>query len=371
MKNSYVSSLPFHDFALWKKIERKRALTHFDLEITARCNNDCGHCYINLPAEDREAMTNELSLEEIREISDEALSMGALWCLISGGEPLLRKDFPGIYFHLRKKGFLISLFTNATLITKEHIEIFKKHPPRDIEVTVYGATKETYERVTRVPGSFDAFKRGLTLLFDNNIRVRLKAMVMKSNVHEMAAITKFCREKTKDFFRFDASLLFRYDRDPERNRKIRKERLTAREITALDRDDFQRFHALNKECGAMLAPETRRLFSNRIFQCGAGRDSFCVSYDGRFRLCSSLCHPDCEYDLKKGTLSYAWLNFAPRIRELRTDRKDFLETCGVCPLFDLCSWCPAHAALETGELDAPVKYFCDMARERVNAITGE
>jgi MoaA/NifB/PqqE/SkfB family radical SAM enzyme len=133
VSESYVSSADLHDFPLWEKMRGKRALISFDLEITARCNNNCRHCYINLPAGDKEAKKKELSLEEIQKIGKEAVSLGAVWCLITGGEPLLRADFFDIYLSLKKMGLLISLFTNATLVTKEHIKLFKRYPPRDIE----------------------------------------------------------------------------------------------------------------------------------------------------------------------------------------------------------------------------------------------
>ncbi len=165
--------------------------------------------------------------------------MGTLWCLISGGEPLLREDFADIYLMLKKKGLLVSVFTNACLVTNKHIALFKKYPPRDIEVTVYGATKETYERVTRLPGSYAAFHRGLNLLLKNGIKVRLKAMALRSNFHELAEMGAFCRQHTKDFFRFDPLLHLRFDGNTDRNAEIIGERLTPEEIVAIEQADVR------------------------------------------------------------------------------------------------------------------------------------
>jgi len=137
-----VTSIPLSELDVWKKLESRRRLLSFDFEITARCNNNCRHCYINLPATEKNAINEELPLVKIQEIVDEAVSLGALWCLISGGEPLLRDDFPDIYQYMKKKGLLVSVFTNASLLTQDHIHLFKQYPPRDIEVTVYGVTKK-------------------------------------------------------------------------------------------------------------------------------------------------------------------------------------------------------------------------------------
>lgn len=368
MSESAVSSIPLPELPLWDKMMDNRAVVSFDLEVTARCNNDCRHCYINLPAGDRAAKEKELSLEEIGEIADEAVSLGALWCLITGGEPLLRKDFEDIYLALKRKGLLVSVFTNAALIREEHVKLFKRYPPRDIEVTVYGVTEETYERVTRRPGSFAAFRRGLDLLLGSGVKVRLKAIAMRSNVAELPEIARFCRERTKDYFRFDPFLHLRFDGDPKRNEEIKSERLSPEEVVALERADPERFESLEKGCEKLIVPKFSHITCDHLFHCGAGNGSFIVSSDGLFRLCSSLWHPDCVYDLSKGSLTDAWHSFVPRVRDMRSNRKEFLEKCHVCPLINLCIWCPAHAYLETGEMDVPVDYFCTVAHARAEAL---
>lgn len=363
-----VSSLPLQELPLWDKMRIKRDLISFDLELTARCNNDCRHCYINIPVGDGTARDNELSFEDIGEIGDEAVSLGALWCLITGGEPLLRDDFFDIYVCLKRKGLLVSVFTNATLVTDDHVRLFLEYPPRDIEVSVYGVTKDTYERVTRRPGSFSSFMRGLDLLTENGIQVRLKAMALRSNISELPEIAAFCRERTKDYFRFDPFLHLRFDGDLTRNREIESERLFPEEIVALERIDGDRFRSLEEECDKLIVPEFAQVASTQLFLCGAGEGSFVLSCDGLFRLCSSLWHPDCVYSLRKGSLTDAWHNFVPMVRDMRSNRKEFLEKCRVCPIINFCMWCPAHAYLETGEIDAPVEYFCKVAHARVDAL---
>jgi radical SAM protein with 4Fe4S-binding SPASM domain len=366
-----VSSVLLKDHSLWKKTKKRRIPFAFDIEITARCNNDCSHCYINLPTGDKKARAEELSFEEIKEIASEAISLGAIWCLITGGEPLLREDFVDIYLYLKSKGLMVSIYTNATLITEEHIQLLKKYPPKDVEVTVYGVTKETYERVSRRPGSYAAFRRGLNLLLQNGVKIRLKAMALRSNVHELNEIAHFCRRKTKDYFRFDPFLHLRYDRNPERNERIKSERLSPEEIIAIERSDPERFQVLKKNCNMLIVPEFSDTTDNLMFFCGAGNFSFSISHNSLFHICSSLWHPDCLYDLRKGNLTDAWHNFVPKVRDMRSSRKEFLENCRRCPLINLCLWCPAHAYLEIGHMDAPIDFFCKVANARAKAISGK
>jgi radical SAM protein with 4Fe4S-binding SPASM domain len=355
------------EFALWDKLKSKRAPLSFDLEITARCNLQCRHCYIGLPAGDP-SRSVELTRREIDGIADQAASMGVIWILLSGGEPLLRDDFPEIYLSLKRKGFLISVFTNATLIREEHIGLFRRYPPRDIEVTVYGATPETYERVTRRPGSFAAFTDGLNRLMESGVKVRLKAMALRSNFHELAAISAFCRARTKDYFRFDPQLHLRFDRDEGRNGEIRGERLTPEEIVALEKADEQRFASLQKGCDSLINEELGHIGCDHLFHCGAGNGNFSVGYDGTFRLCSSLWAPETICDLRKEALREAWEHLVPKVRDMRSKRGDFLERCRGCSIINLCLWCPAHSWLETGELDTVIEYFCEVAHARAAAI---
>ena len=367
-RDSFVVSCALPRYSLWETMEERSALFSFVLEITARCNNNCRHCYINLPEEDREAKEKEISLPEIRTIADEAVSLGAVWCVLTGGEPLLRRDFADIYMALKRKGLLVSVSTNATLVNADHIRLFKKYPPRDVEVSVYGVTAETYERLTRRNGSFDAFMTGVNRLLRNGVKVRLKTMAIRSNVHELPAIARFCRERTKDYFRYDPGLHLRYDGNPVRNAEIRGERLTPSEIASLESQDPERSAFMAAVCREIRQEGTSRQPYSKLLDCGAGRGMFSVSYDGIYRLCSTLCHPDCVYDLKEGSVRDAWLNFVPRIRQMNSTRPAFVERCRSCEFVQLCTWCPAYAYLETGALDRPVDYFCAVSRARERAM---
>lgn len=368
MNAPYASTTSLPEFSLWQEIEAKRVPLSFDLELTARCNNDCGHCYINVPADDHEARRRELTPAEISDIAGQAVSLGALWCLITGGEPLLREDFAEIYLTLKRKGLLVSVFTNACLLNQEHIALFSKYPPRDVEVTVYGVSEETYERVVRRRGSYAAFRRGLERLLEGGVRVRLKAMALRSNVHELPEIAAFCREHTCDYFRFDPLLHLRYDRDPLRNAEIQAERLSAAEIADIEQADPKRSESLAKNCAHMILADREQAGCDHLFHCGAGKGSFAVGCDGMFRLCTGLVQPDCVYDLRKGSLAEAWNEWIPKVRTRRSTTREFKDNCGSCRLVNLCLWCPAHGYLECGRMDGKSEYFCQVARTRAAAI---
>jgi radical SAM protein with 4Fe4S-binding SPASM domain len=362
-----VTTIP--KFGLFDPPRARRPLAYFNLDITARCNNDCGHCYINLPARDAAARARELAPAEILRIAREAADLGALWCALSGGEPLLREDFTEIYAGLKKLGLLVTIYTNACLVTPATIRLFKRYPPRDIEVTVYGISRRVYERVTRRPGSYAAFKRGLRLLEEAGLPVRLKAMALRSNFEEFEAIASFCREKTKDFYRFDPILHLRYDGNPARNALIRRERLSPAQIVALERADPARSRALQAMCAERRPPAPSGPGpSLGLLRCGTGTGGFDVGPAGEFRLCPSLWPADFVYDLRRGSVADAWNRFVPEALAKAAKSRGGPAECRTCPIADLCLWCPAHAHLETGRTRGKTIYFCRVAHARAKAF---
>jgi radical SAM protein with 4Fe4S-binding SPASM domain len=160
----------------------------------------------------------------------------------------------------------------------------------------------------------------------------------------------------------------RFDRDPQRNQEIMNERLSPEEIVRIEQADEKRSGALEKNCNSFILPEHDGEICDHLFHCGAGTGNFSVSYDGIFRLCADLWQEDCTFDLRKGSLEQAWNELVPVVREQRSTNPVFLERCRRCSIINLCLWCPAHAHLESGDMDGWIDYFCQVAHARAKAI---
>ena len=333
------------------------------VELTSRCNNNCRHCYINLPAHDQAARDAELSAQEILDLADQAIDLGCLWCLLTGGEPLLRDDFEEIYRGLKQRGLLVSVFTNATLIRATHVDLFRRYPPRNLEVSVYGVTQAGYERVTRQPGSFANFQAGLKRLLDAGLKPNLKSVAMKSNLHEFPQIEKFCKKYSHAPFRFDMQLHLRYDGNSLRNSQIKAERLEPRTIAVLSDEDTLLPDTRQKTC-CPIADEPR----NGLFQCGCGLNECTIGSDGRARLCSSLVAPIATTDLRRHCLAYFWEQMVPLVRRISHDGN---AECSHCELLPLCQQCPALTYLEIGRFTGPVDRFCREAKARAGKVSTE
>jgi len=361
---AYVKKIPSGEARLWPS--RRPALTRLDIELTERCNNDCVHCSVNRPAGDREARGREWGAESWKKLLDEAAALGCLVVRLTGGEPLLRDDFEEIYIHARRLGLRVMIFTNATLVTPGLARLLEDMPPLEaVEVSVYGMKKETYEAVTRAPGSFDAFRRGLGLLRENGVPFIVKGAVLPATRGEMDEFEAWAAGLPGAAGLPSHALLF--------DLRSRREGLKNARISSL-RTDADEFVRVSRRHGEEAVGEWRDLCARsgggrggRLFSCLPSGGSAAVDPYGRLQYCLGLRHPATVYDLAAGSLREAVTEFLPRVRDMRSAGRAYLERCGRCFLKGLCEQCPAKSWTEHGTLDTPVEYFCGIAHAQAVA----
>ena len=175
------------------------------LELTTSCNLKCVHCYLGPQEEQRKKRSLEMSTERVKSVIDEIVESGCLYLVITGGDPMVRKDFPEIYRHAKESGLIVTVFCDAILVTEKIVRLFEEYPPFKVDVSIYGATAETYEAVTRVPGSFPKFLAGLDRLRRAGIPYSLKTVLMTINKHELSAMRRMAEEMGVAF-RMDSAI---------------------------------------------------------------------------------------------------------------------------------------------------------------------
>jgi radical SAM protein with 4Fe4S-binding SPASM domain len=363
---SYVTRISLNKASLWKN--SKPILGQLDIELTERCNNNCVHCCINLPADDLEVKKRELSTEAIKKILKEAVTLGCMSVRFTGGEPLLREDFEELYVFARRQGLKVLIFTNAALITLHLVELFSKIPPLEkIEVTVYGMKKSSYEAVTRVDGSFAAAWRGINLLLENKIPFVAKGAMLPANKDEIDEFEAWAKttpwmDKPPSYSMF-FDLRCRRD-NVDKNRQIKCLRLSAEEgLEIFTRRKEEYIKGMQEFCSKFM-----RSAGDKLFSCGAGRGGGCIDAYGKFQPCMMLRHSDCVYDLRRGSLKDALINFFPKMREMKARNLEYLTKCAKCFLKGLCEQCPAKSWMEHGTLDTPVEYCCNAAHAQARFL---
>ena len=329
------------------------------IEVTERCNNRCAHCYVNLSRQDREARSNELTFEEHCRILDEITAAGCLWVCFTGGEVFIRKDFLDIYTYAKRKGMLVTLFTNGTLITPQIADYLVNWRPFSIEITLYGHTKETYEAVSGIPGSYERCMEGVHLLMVRGLPLQLKTTALTLNKNEIGDMRRFVEEALEMDFKFDAIINPRCDC----SQSPLEVRLTPAEVVALDLQEPKRvaeWKKLNAQFNADLHVPAK---NDLLWQCGGGLNSYVVDPYGKLQIC--VLSKNESYDLRNGSFEEGWQHFLHQLKQKKITRR---TKCTACGLKTLCNMCPANAELECMDAESPVDFLCEVAHLRAHAF---
>jgi radical SAM protein with 4Fe4S-binding SPASM domain len=361
MASPSIPEITLGDLMAEMDAEARRIPVQGTIEPTFRCNLNCVHCYVNEPAGAADVRARELDTERVKALIDEVAEAGCLTLLLTGGEVLVRRDFPEIYLHALARGLRVTVFTNGTMVTDEIADLFDQHRPVSVEITLYGMTAETYDRVTRVPGSFARCRQGIDRLLARGIRLKLKTMALTWNAHEIPAMREFARERGCDF-QHDGILNPRVDCGASRTGELR---LTPAQVVALDLDDPRQAHILRQACDEALAATARPPgpADDQVYSCGAGRNTFTVDPYGALQLCQLSRRNG--YDLRTGTFREGWDEHFPRLRARTWQSND---VCRRCSLISLCASCAGAAELEHGDPEAIVAHSCRVTHLRAHAF---
>jgi radical SAM protein with 4Fe4S-binding SPASM domain len=359
MANVAIPTCEYKDFssALSAKAHARHRVIKAQVELTYNCNLHCVHCYTDCYNQADLIRDRELGYEEITRVFDQLHEQGILWMCLTGGEIFMRHDFFDIYAYAKQKGFLISLFTNATLITERVADYLKEHPPFKIDISLHAATEETFDKITQVRGSFRRFQEGLRLLLERGLPVRIKTKAMTLNTHELDEIKKFV-ESLGLQFHVTAGI------NPRLNGDLGAcdVRLSPEEIVELE-EHFYR-NCDHEECreevgGWHPTPPP----DDRLYRCGCGTSGVHISAWGELGTCTWQHHA--RANLRETSVADGIIELFPRIRALRyvTD-----SPCRQCSVFQLCEKDVNIAWAEADDPEQPVEHFCQTAFKRADRL---
>ncbi len=346
---------------LQQKTTHQRIPLAGSIELTERCNLQCTHCYINQGVGDVRRRTRELTRYEWNGIFHQMADEGCLWLLMTGGEMFVRSDSLDLYAAAKKTGLIITLFTNGTTISPRIADYLTEWPPFAIEVTLYGATEQTYEAVTRIRGSYRRCMEGIERLLDRQLPLKLKAMALVSNWHELPAMQAYADSLGVEF-RFDPLVNCRIDGSAAPT----KLRLPPEQVVQLDLASDQRMADWRTFCEKFVGTGTN---ADYLYCCGAGATSFHIDAYGQLSACLIARHP--SYDLRTGSFRQGWRDFLAVVRQQKAP-PDY--PCSRCELLALCGQCPGWSQLEHGPMEGPmesalpVAYLHEVAHRRAEAF---
>ena len=323
-------------------------------ELTPRCNFHCKMCYIHQERPD----LRELAAEEWLAIAREAKEAGMVFLLLTGGEPLLRPEFPRLLHELKQMGLLISVNTNGSLLQGELLEFLRKDPPLRLNVTLYGGSDETYERLCGRP-MFHQVIANLKAARKAGLSIRLNASITPYNCGDIAKIYEVARELNLQVKA--TAYMFPPVRLSGGRAGSAQHRLDARDAAhcqLLCREPSMTRDALRRAAAQGGLPPEREDCTGgegEAVRCRAGRSSFWMTWDGRMIPCGMMTSPGVSV-LEKG-FAAAWRSAREEIERIRLPQE-----CTGCPLRQQCAVCAASCFAETGRFSGKPEYVCTMTK---------
>ncbi len=337
------------------------------IELLPLCNMNCDMCYVRLSREEMERQGRLRTAEEWLEIGRQMKDAGVLFLLLTGGEPFLYPEFRRLYLGLRELGMIITINTNGTLIDEELAEFFGKNKPRRVNITLYGMDEETYANLCHYPGGYEKTLRGIRLLREQGVDVRIGGSIVRTNKGDLDKLLDLEAELGVPV-RVDTYMM-PATRERELPYNIQS-RLNPEEAAQA------RIHALKRVMGPELFPQYVRQSVERAdhpepaeakpghMSCMAGQCSFTINWQGEMRPCVILTEPAIsvfEFGFKA-----AWKYIVEETHKILLNEK-----CSTCHMRHLCRTCAASALLETGSYDGVPDYMCRYAGESLRILREE
>ena len=333
------------------------------LELTPLCNMNCEMCFVRLSPEEMMEKGRLRTAEEWISIGKEMCREGTLFVLLTGGEPLLHPGFRDIYLALKKMGMILTVNTNGTLIDETWADFFAEHPPRRINITLYGKDKHTYQKLCHYSGGFEKTIKAIKLLQERNVDVKVNGSITPGNVKDVDDLFQIV-DRMGVVWKFDT---YMYPAFRERRSQFNySSRLTADDAAAARVDLMKK-----REGEEKIASYARRFleegrgaqgeFKASPVKCRAGSSSFVINWQGMMRPCVVLSTPE-EPVFELGFIK-AWERIVEKVGKIRLSRK-----CNACTMRNVCQTCAACAFLETGNFEGVPEYMCQYTKETMRLM---
>lgn len=313
------------------------------IELTQNCNFRCKHCYCT------DKQSNNLPLKKHLEIIDKLSSIDCFLLSFTGGEILTSKNFIEIYKYAKEKGFLVDLVTNASLLTEEHIAVFKELPPHNISITIYGTSEQEYRDFSGNGKNFYKVIHALELLSKNNFHFFLRTVATKT-FEQSLRLGRF-EELARKFgtdFRYDPIIFPKTSGE----KSPLNECLSVDQIIELEKENSLRRNSWQKIIGTITPFH---------WKCRAGINSLAVDYKGNAFVCGLY---------RKNPISFFDNNIKDILKHLREIHEGHIKImrtnhCSQCNLRRICKWCPAYSLVYNHNETEKVTFFCELSEARV------
>lgn len=329
-------------------------------ELLPVCNLSCKMCYV------RKSMAEVRQAGGLKDgkwwldLARDAAESGLLFPLLTGGEPLLHPDFKEIYKGLLDLGMQVSINSNATLIDREWAEFFGKYPPIRINITLYGASEESYRNLCGDGSAYHKVRNAVALLKEQNVPIKFNSSITPQNVQDVEALVNYAKEENVPIQ--VATYMFPPLRRDEsmvgQNERLSPEEAALARVTAdylqgdpewflAQTERYRHFVPLEKRPWEMGKPYDKGM------RCRAGLCSLWVDWQGNFLNCGM--YGSVRTTLEGKTFDEVWQEVVEQTAAVR-----YSPDCLGCSNEPLCHPCIAMVQNECGHHYGRPEYMCRM-----------
>ena len=334
----------------YKDLSEKRQLTSVTFEILNACNFKCVHCYnqnLKLFAIDKDLFFS---------IVDQLVELGCKKITLTGGETTMHPHFKEFYKYCFDKGLEITLYTNGYFLNK-YLDFLNEFPPEKIEISLYGVSDETYQKVCKIKDGFTQVDANIKETIKRGLPLQLKTVVMQQNCDDFDQMLAYCQSLNIKF-KFDINILNSKDnsnKQTENKLKDTQFEKVMNEVRRLKTENWISY----------LTRENMSSDSDLLYSCGAGRISLFINCYGGVRLCNFAGFS--EENAKDKPIKIIWDDF----KKYLNLKKDKNSECYNCTYKKFCAICPVVSYTEhktDGKVILPVKQNCREAQFIYNSV---
>ena len=321
------------DFMEIKAKERGIPLSG-QFELTPLCNFDCKMCYTHLTSAQL-AGRKLLTAEQWKGLMRAAWEAGMIEVNLTGGECLAYPGFEEIYLYLRSLGCEITVLTNGALLDQKWVDFFSAHPPKFMQITLYGGDEDTYERVTG-QRKFGVVYGNIRRALDAGLRVEV-TITPNRYMGEGVFDTVRAAKSLDTYYMINGFLI---DPKEETGRSGQEHDLSIEDYVRVYklRDELEGYEDIEippEKLPPLGGPHHTCDVSG--LTCKAGLTCFTIEWDGRMYACNSI-RDIWASPLEEGFLP-AWHSIRERV--LKWPR---IPECIECPYVTVCTNCAAEKA---------------------------
>ncbi|MFA6325233.1 MAG: radical SAM protein, partial [Candidatus Paceibacterota bacterium] len=321
------------------------------IEITGKCNMNCQHCRAS------KQIKKDMPLDQIIKIIKFARQFSPNYkeIILSGGEPLIHTKFSEVLKQVRNSGGeFITLTTNGSLLTKEHLALIKElsFPRFTLSVSLDDLNPKKHDDFRLFNGAFKKAVGALCLVANENIPnvvVSMRSTIQASQINEMEDMVKFA--KNLGCKRISFSAIHPAGKAIDRNdlwMTMEQKSFFIKEVYRL-KNLFPDLNVTTNDPLKCLIRGKNDISKNGelVFDgCGAAAITFNVSSDGTMTPCALLDIPMMNIfplSIEEITENYRNNSIVKNILEMNLEGK-----CGTCKIKYQCGGCRARAFIQNG-----------------------